>query len=185
MTFNFRVKQMEKREIRRIVRGRIAALTEQQRAEASERIFAAVEQLPSFESAEVIALFASLQDEPRTEAFIAAWHGRKRIVLPRIEGEVMHFYDYSPEAMQSGSFGIAEPQGAQACDPADIDLMIVPGVAFTAEGWRLGRGKGFYDRYLSQEGFRATTVGVCCAEQIVDSLPHEPHDKRIEKVVRG
>lgn len=168
-----------------MVRGRIATLTEQQRREASERIFAAVEQLPTFDSAEVVALFASLPDEPCTDAFIAEWHGRKRIVLPRIEGEVMHFYDYSPESMQSGSFGIAEPQGAQACNPADIDLMVVPGVAFTTEGLRLGRGKGFYDRYLSQEGFRATTIGVCFAEQIVDSLPHEPHDKRVKKVVRG
>ena len=176
---------MDKREIRRTIRGRITALTEQQRTEASERIFAALEQLSSFERAEIVALFASLPDEPRTEAFIASWHGRKRIVLPRIEGEVMHFYDYSPESMQSGAFGIAEPQGSQACDPADIDLMVVPGVAFTTEGWRLGRGKGFYDRYLSQKGFRATTIGVCFAEQIVDHLPHEPHDKRVEKVVRG
>ena len=95
----------------------------------------------------------------------------------------MHFYDYSSDAMASGYFGINEPQGNTPCAPSDIDFMVVPGVAFTADGRRMGRGKGFYDRYLSQEGFRATTVGVCFREQIVDDLPSEPHDRSTNYVI--
>ena len=174
---------MDKRDIRRTVRNRITLLSEQQRIEASQRIFAEVATLPAFERAKVVALFASLPDEPQSRQFIDEWYGRKRIVLPRCEGEVMNFYDYSPEVMQSGSFGINEPQGAESCQPSEIDFMVVPGVAFTADGRRLGRGKGFYDRYLSQNGFAAITVGVCFREQVVDEIPSEPHDRVVESVI--
>ena len=68
----------------------------------------------------------------------------------------MRFYDYDPASMNdSGSFGISEPEATALCRPEEIDFIIVPGVAFTAAGMRLGRGKGFYDKYLSQPGFRA------------------------------
>ena len=61
----------------------------------------------------------------------------------------------------------------------------VPAVAFTRRGERLGRGKGFYDCYLSREGFRAYTVGVCYSHQLLDTLPTEPHDRRVDEVVVG
>lgn len=174
---------MDKRDIRRSVRSRIALLSEQQKTEASQQIFAKIATLPAFENAKVVALFASLHDEPQTEQFIAEWHGRKRIVLPRCEGEVMNFYDYSPDVMESGSFGINEPQGVEPCRPSEIDFMVIPGVAFTPDGRRLGRGKGFYDRYLSQEEFAAITVGICFREQVVDDIPSESHDKVVESVI--
>lgn len=174
---------MEKREIRVQVRRRIASLSEEQREQASRHIFEQVASLPDFVGARVVALFSALPDEPRSREFITEWHGRKRIVLPRIEGDIMQFYDYSPEAMQSGAFGIDEPQGIAPCPPEDIDLMIVPGVAFTLDGKRLGRGKGFYDKYLSQKGFRAHTIGVCFRVQLVNTLPTDPHDKCVERVV--
>ena len=176
---------MEKREIRVQVRHRIASLSEEQREQASHHIFEQVASLPDFVGARVVALFSSLPDEPCSQQFLQEWHGRKRIVLPRVEGDVMNFYDYSPKQMQSGAFGIDEPQGDTPCPPEDIELMVVPGVAFTLDGKRMGRGKGFYDKYLSQSGFLATTVGVCFAVQMVDNLPDEPHDQRVDIVVNG
>ena len=174
---------MEKRQARAILRSRITEIPHEQRAVASREIFAKVAALPAFRDAQVVALYAALPDEPQSREFIAEWYGRKRIVLPRVEGEIMHFYDYSPEQIHSGSFGIDEPQGELACPPEDIDFMIVPGVGFSLNGGRIGRGKGFYDRYLSQPGFRATTVGVCFKEQITDDLPADPHDKRVDSVI--
>ena len=61
--------------------------------------------------------------------------------------------------------------------------MVVPGVAFASDGRRLGRGKGYYDRYLAREGFRAYTVAVCYSCQLRDDVPAEPHDKRVDEVV--
>lgn len=72
-----------------------------------------------------------------------------------------------------------------SCDPAEIDLLVVPGVAFAPIGSRLGRGRGYYDRYLAQPGFRAATVGVCYRHQLVDDLPAEPHDRPVGCVVAG
>ena len=105
----------------------------------------------------MVALFASLKDEPLTAPALERWSRSKRIVLPRVEGDIMRFYDYDPASMNdSGSFGISEPEATALCRPEEIDFIIVPGVAFTAAGMRLGRGKGFYDKYLSQPGFRAS-----------------------------
>lgn len=173
----------EKRNLRHIVRSRIATLSQSQRQQASQQIFSAVESLSAFAEAGVVALFASLPDEPQSQKFIEKWHGRKRIVLPRIEGDEMHFFDYAPEKMLAGEFGIAEPQGDISCAPEEIDLMVMPGVAFTSTGSRMGRGKGFYDRYLSLNGFRATTVGVCFKEQLVEQIPTETHDKPADYII--
>lgn len=174
---------MEKRQARAILRSRVAQIPVEERVRSSREIFAEVAALSAFQQAQVVALYAALPDEPQSGEFIAEWCGRKRIVLPRVEGEIMRFYDYSPEAMASGSFGIDEPQGECPCSAEEIDFMVVPGVGFTAEGYRMGRGKGFYDRYLSQSGFRATTVGVCFKDQLMDELPLEPHDRVLDFVV--
>ena len=96
----------------------------------------------------------------------------------------MRFYDYVPGELCRGAFGIAEPSAAERpCDPADIDFIVVPGVAFTAAGARMGRGRGYYDKYLSQSGFRGVKAGVCYAHQLVGELPVEPHDVFMDYVV--
>lgn len=173
---------MDKRQIRSLVRIKIATLSTEHRLGASRQIFSAVASLPQFAEARVVALYAALPDEPQTREFIQAWSSEKRIVLPRVEGEIMHFYDYTPEQMQIGSFGISEPQGDTPCHPEDIELIIIPGVAFTIDGKRLGRGKGFYDRYLAQNDFRAFKVGVCFKEQIINDIPIDTHDQQADIV---
>ena len=94
----------------------------------------------------------------------------------------MEFYDIS-EGLKEGYFGIMEPIAATPVAPSEIDVMVVPGVIFTREGARCGRGKGFYDRYLANEGFRAYTIGVCYPCQIVEELPTEEHDRKVDKVI--
>ena len=148
---------MTKTEIRKQMKGLNTALSSEQREELSARIFNEAERLPAFARAKVVALFASLKDEPLTAPALERWSRSKRIVLPRVEGDIMRFYDYDPASMNdSGSFGISEPEATALCRPEEIDFIIVPGVAFTAAGMRLGRGKGFYDKYLSQPGFRVS-----------------------------
>jgi 5-formyltetrahydrofolate cyclo-ligase len=171
-----------KQNLRRAIRHNIALLSDDERREASLRIFSHLSSLDIVAQSRTIALFASLADEPQTEAIIEQLAHTKRIVLPRIEGEEMEFYDIS-EGLHKGAFGIMEPLAKTPIEPSDIDLMILPGVLFTREGARCGRGKGFYDKYLSREGFRAYTIGVCYPCQVVEDIPTEEHDRKVDKVI--
>lgn len=166
------------KELRARIREYNMAMTERMRAAASERLFERVERLPAFDGSRCIALYCALRDEPDTRQVLARWSAAgKCLAVPRVEGDAMRFYMYDPMEMVSGAFGITEPgPGAPLCDPRLIDLVIVPGVAFTAAGARLGRGRGYYDRYLCGEGVRAVKLGVCYRHQLVGELPVEPHD---------
>ena len=161
------------------------ALDSQHRLRASAAIFSAVERLPEFRAARTVAVFAALPDEPATDEVLARWASTRRVVLPRVEGDAMRFYACRPDALVFGAFGILEPQGERPCPAGEIDLVVCPGVAFTADGRRLGRGRGYYDRYLGDPAFRGFRVGVCYAHQLVDDLPVEPHDVRMDRVITG
>ena len=161
------------------------ALDSRQRLRASAAIFSAVERLPEFRAARTVAVFAALPDEPATDEVLARWASARRVVLPRVEGDAMRFYACRPDALVFGAFGILEPQGERPCPAGEIDLVVCPGVAFTADGRRLGRGRGYYDRYLGDPAFRGFRVGVCYAHQLVDDLPVEPHDVRMDRVITG
>ena len=176
---------MDKKGLRRAMRELNRSLLAEERAAASRRIFARVESLPQFGAARCVAAFCALDDEPATREVLDRWlKSGLRVVVPRVEGDEMQFYDYAPEEVACGSFGIAEPTSeARLCRPSEIDLVVVPGVAFTREGLRLGRGKGYYDKYLAQSDFCAYTVGVGYAHQLTQNLPIEPHDRRLDEVI--
>lgn len=75
------------------------------------------------------------------------------------------------------------PEDVPPPDPATVDVVVVPGIAFTAAGVRLGQGGGWYDRFLSLVGDDCVTIGVCFHEQVVAELPTEPHDVNVDVVV--
>ena len=174
----------DKRELRGEVRRRIKELSAEIKSDSATKIFSAIERNSHFAKAECIALFASMKDEVSTEYALQAWREMgKRIVVPRVEGDVMRFYDYSPGSMQTGAFGIEEPIGDNEISAEKIDLIIVPARAFTRTGERLGRGGGFYDKYMSLSGFRAYKIGIAYSVQIFDTLPCDPHDIKVDEVV--
>ena len=173
----------DKRTLRRYIRAEIAKLSAEEKQALSSQIFSKLSSFDKICNASIVALFTSLPDEPQTASFIELLLDKnKQVVIPRIEGNEMNFYDIS-EGVKEGSFGIMEPVANTPVEPSKIDVMIVPGVAFTLEGARCGRGKGFYDKYLSREGFRAYTIGVCYPCQIVENLPTEEHDKVLDCII--
>ncbi len=176
---------MDKKEIRIQMRRENRAVTAEERRRLSDEIFAHVESLPAFRKARCVAVFCSLDDEPSTREALKRWHEQGiHIAVPRVEGDTMRFFDYDLAKMVAGAFGIEEPgENASLCDVRELDFIVVPGVAFTLAGDRMGRGRGYYDRYLSQAGFRATKVGICYPHQIVATLPTEEHDVRMDFVV--
>lgn len=132
-----------------------------------------------WEAARTVCAFCALADEPEV---LSPWPEGKRIALPRADGDGLsiHWVDSRGELVP-GKFGIPEPRADAPPAGAAFDLILVPGMAFDLAGGRLGRGRGYYDRFLaSASGFVA---GVCFDDQIVPEVPREPHDARMDAIV--
>ncbi|MDR0756471.1 MAG: 5-formyltetrahydrofolate cyclo-ligase [Tannerella sp.] len=148
----------------------------------SAEIHARIEQSPRFRDASRIACYYALPGEVQTVAFLEKWYGLKQIFLPAVEGEWLKFYPYLGEnSLKTGSFGIMEPQADKEASVDDIDLAIVPGEAFDRRLNRLGKGKGFYDRFLLE--FRKPVIGICFQFQVFDTVPVDERDCRVTQVI--
>jgi 5-formyltetrahydrofolate cyclo-ligase len=150
----------------------------------SVALWAALAELEEYAAASTVLAYAGFGDEPDTDPL----HARvgadgKTLLLPRVEGDELVAVAVAPGVpFQRSSWGVLEPLGP-AVDVAAIDLVIVPGLAFTMVGDRLGYGRGVYDRFLATLPDRTVTVGACFVELIVDALPVEPHDRRMHRIV--
>lgn len=138
--------------------------------------------LEIFRQAETVMLYHSLPDEVDTHALICDLLHKKRIILPVIVGEKVRPVELLSENLLSeGAFHIMEPQSTDFFTEK-IDLIIVPGVAFDSQGHRLGRGKGYYDEFLSHYP-EVQKIGLCFDFQLIDRVPIDAHDKCMDAVI--
>lgn len=141
-----------------------------------------LEQHPAFCAAKTILLYHSMKDEVFTHSFIEKWSKSKHILLPVVKGDDLELCSYSTiDDLAIGAYGILEPVGTPFREYDKIDLVIVPGVAFDSSGCRLGRGKGYYDRLLPK--IAAPKIGICFPFQLVDEIPTEELDVRMDQVI--
>ncbi len=142
-------------------------------------------QLPELAAARSLALYSPILNEVFTEEiFTRARNLGKRVVYPRVQGAGMEFFEVEcREDLRPGNFGILEPQGVHPLPVAELDLLLVPGVAFDQTGHRLGYGKGYYDRLLQQRSASCCLVGLCFEFQLLSFLPAEAHDIRMDLLV--
>lgn len=141
-------------------------------------------------SAECIALYKAVNGELPCDGIADFFLKNNRtICYPRVKGDTMEFYEITDPASQftEGAYGIQEPKlGQRKIYPKDIDLMIVPAVAYNDEGIRLGQGGGYYDRWLQSamsSGKYPYTIGVCYDFQIYSALPVEKHDQAVDCIM--
>ena len=176
---------MEKKQLRADLRKlNKEKLTPPYRATASLAIARRIESLEAFQRATRVGLFHALPDEPDLHYLLDKYGHSKELYLPRVEGDDVAFYRYNGEStLAAGSFGIAEPQDApsEAIAPDQLELIVVPGVAFTREGVRLGRGKGYYDRFLPQTG--AMLVGCVFHYRLLENIPSDPWDHPMDAIL--
>ena len=173
----------QKKQLRREMRQRKAALTPEQKLAEAQVVFSAVEQMPEFRHADSVLFYYSLPDELPTHEMVQRWlEAGKNIYLPRVVGDDLEIVPYhgAQSLDDNNKFHIGEPVG-DAVDASCLELIIVPAVALDAKRNRLGRGKGFYDRLLST--ISCPTIGVVCDFQLVDEVPVEPHDRPLDCVV--
>ena len=133
-----------------------------------------------FEWAKVVGTYHALGSEVTTELIIKrAKILGKKIALPRVEEDKITFYELSStKSLIRGRFGILEPPPCEQM--SDIDILIMPGIAFDKKGNRLGYGMGFYDRLLSCK--RIFSIGLAYSFQLLENLPHDKYDKRLDAI---
>lgn len=172
---------MDKRELRKQIATDKRKYSAIQKTEWSSSLFQKLEDHPLFLQAQTILLYHSLPDEVQTHSFIERWYPHKHIVLPLVKGDELEFRYYEgKDSLQIGAFGIEEPHGKQVENLDEIELGIIPGVAFDRTGNRLGRGKGYYDRALAR--LHSYNIGVCFHFQLCPCIPVEPTDRRMHEV---
>ena len=176
---------MDKQELRKFVR---QLKTEHQStfAKCSQSICDFILRSPQFRQAHTVLLYHALADEPDLGLLLdEALYLDKQVLLPVVVGDDLVMSNFkSHNDLKEGAFHILEPQGKTfptGCYD-EIDLALVPGVAFDNVGHRLGRGRGYYDRLLPRLS-RAYKMGICFPFQLFPAIPSEPHDVLMDEVV--
>jgi 5-formyltetrahydrofolate cyclo-ligase len=171
--------------LRRQYRGLRGAIDEDQRVDRSAAIEQLVLSIEHVEQAGSFFVYVSSGSEVRTHELIAALLGLgKTVSVPRVlpePGEMQPIVIHGLDDFAPGRFGIPEPTTHEPFDETP-DVTIVPGLAFTRTGHRLGQGGGFYDRYLAQHP-ATYKIGLCFNEQLDEAVPSDEHDIVMDEVV--
>lgn len=184
---------LEKKKIlRKIIKVRVSAISADEKAKREKLLLDNLFSMPEFLAANTVMLFANLPDEIGTFSLIDKCIAMgKKVFLPVINGDDMTVAEFTGE-YRVGRYDIKEPvtpnysltviNTSSLLTPNSIDFILVPGVGFNPNGYRLGRGKGYYDKFLSKYS-NLFTVGVCFREQFYLDIPTEPHDIPMHKVI--
>ena len=167
-----------------MMRERRKALTPEERTAASEIICAKLAAL-NFHSP-IAAYLASSQEIDLSPFIRKMLASGGKVVAPRWNGETYELAvlrELDEAHLRKGPMGILEPAEAEIVSPKEVEVWLVPGLAFTRDGKRLGYGGGWYDRLLAEALKDSLKLGIAHAFQVVDDLPSEPHDILLSKVV--
>ncbi|MDD3108384.1 MAG: 5-formyltetrahydrofolate cyclo-ligase [Alistipes sp.] len=183
-----------KESLRRAVRDHAQRYDMQQQSRIAANLWATIEAMPCFQTAQHILLYWSLPGEVESHAVCARWAVDHAVYLPIMCGQTLELGRYTdPAALCPARFGVMEPRNGVRIDPQQVDLMIVPAVGYDPQGRRLGHGKGFYDRLLqpypeaisAQRTGSPFKIGVCFDYQLFPEIPTEAHDVPVDCVVCG
>ncbi len=176
---------MNKSELRKEIRNRKRQFTKEQLRERSAEVIDRLRNHPKLKAAKTILLYHSLPDEVYTHSFADEMvEAGKNVLLPVVISDTeMEIRRYTgPDDMAESSFHILEPIGELFTEYDDIDFIAVPGMSFDNDRNRLGRGKGYYDRFLRQVP-KAYKVGICFDFQKLDRIPTDEHDQKVDEVL--
>jgi 5-formyltetrahydrofolate cyclo-ligase len=184
------VVQPSKQELRQRILDLIKTQKEEDAFRKSRVILDKLLALPVFMSAKTILFYASFRGEVDTFAPMdKAIELKKRVAVPLVHKETKNIIPMlirSPKELHRGAYGIPEPafSAERALDAGELDLVIVPGIAFDQKRNRLGRGAGYYDRFLSNLPATIPTLGLAYDFQVVAAIPGlEPHDRPVTQVL--
>ena len=174
-----------KRALRKEIRARVNALSDEYRAAAGEQIQGKVLGSEEYRKAGSVLAYIAMPTEPDTRRIMErALRDGKRVYVPKcvsktemIAVRIKGFDDLRP-----GAYGIPEPVDcSETAGPGEIGLILVPCVSASADGKRLGHGAGYYDRFLAESG--ADTLCLCFREAMTDAIPTDENDVRVHRVI--
>ena len=172
-----------KAELRKKIFQEMKTLSQEQKQAMDQVLTERFLQHPFYQEAKTIATYLSFPHEFQTQELIEqALKDGKKVLIPKTypKGR-MEFVVYNPQQLAKTSFGLLEPQGdLEVVEPSQIDLIHVPGLAFTTEGYRIGYGGGYYDRYLENfAGHSLSTIYPCQVQE----FDFENHDIPVQEVL--
>lgn len=167
--------------VRKHLREMLAAISEAERHQKSATACSLLAASPEFAAARVVMLFLSSATEIDTAPLaLKSWQAGKTVVVPKVSWDQRRMLPVEITSLNTGMTltgpGVREPVSGKPIPVDFIDLVVVPGLGFTATGHRIGRGMGFYDRFLAQPEFLGVSCGLAYEEQIVEQLPVLDHD---------
>jgi 5-formyltetrahydrofolate cyclo-ligase len=179
---------MNKAVVRRQLREKLAAMSEGDRHQKSTGACSLLAASPEFHAAHVVMLFLSTPTEVDTASLaLKCWQAGKTVVVPKVSWDQRRMLPVEISSLNTGMTttgpGVREPLAGKPIPTNLIDLVIVPGLGFSSAGYRIGRGMGFYDRFLAQADFLGVSCGLAFDEQIVDELPVLDHDMPLSMLV--
>lgn len=175
----------KKQRLRNELRKERKAIPSEIRQPLDDGIFQNFVQSPWYSDADTLLLYVSCGGEPDTIGLIPrALQDGKKVALPKCTAAgCMEFLRIqSMDELAPGAYGILEPVSCQKISITEKTVCVVPGVAFTPDGRRLGQGGGYYDRFL-QDNPSVRTIGLCYQRMLLPDLPCEPHDKCVDAVI--
>lgn len=181
------VKGLEKKRLRKEMKGKLMALSQRAREEIEEKLTSKLIHSTLWKHADTVGLTISRGLEWNTNPIIqTGWTEGKRVVIPRSfpESKELKFYqleDYNQ--LQESFYNLLEPDPGktEVIDKKEIDLLVVPGLLFDKEGYRIGFGGGYYDRFLAN--FSNQTVSIFYSEQLIEAIPYEEFDIPVQHLL--
>ncbi|GAA0331134.1 5-formyltetrahydrofolate cyclo-ligase [Oceanobacillus sp. FSL W7-1293] len=177
----------EKKMLRQHMLTYISGLSEFERKNIEEKLQNQLVASPVFQQAATIGITISTAQEWATSSIMEkAWEKGKIIASPKciVKTKEMQYYAWNQlDQIEAGYAGIKEPipEKTTPIAPADIDLLLVPGVIFDKDGYRIGYGGGYYDRMLAD--YKGVTISLCTEKQLVERIPRESHDLPVELII--
>jgi 5-formyltetrahydrofolate cyclo-ligase len=174
--------------LRRLLRDRLAAMSAADRHTKSVAACGLITHSPEFAAAHVVMIYLSTPIEVDASSIaLKAWQTGKTVVVPKVSWDQRRMLPVEisslHDPMTTTGPGVREPADGNPCPVDIIDLVVVPGLGFTEKGHRIGRGMGFYDRFLGQNEFIGTSCGLGFEEQVMAELPVLDHDIPLSMLV--
>jgi 5-formyltetrahydrofolate cyclo-ligase len=177
-----------KKELRQQLRQVVAEIAPEEMVDQSHRACQLLFEQAEFKKAETVMVFLSLDGEIDTSPIVLrCWQERKRVLAPKVSWNQrrmmpVEIRSLTEDLMVTG-MGIREPISGIPFPISLLDMVIVPGLGFDEKGNRLGRGRGFYDRFLAHAEFKGIACGMAFEQQVVKEIPVGPLDRHVDMLV--